>query len=753
MATKSMTIRYTLFFKILMMVLTVAGMLAIGNGLLYVEHFESALSGAPYSESRESISGYRQVIQQIEVLLNHYRNEDFVNSGGTLTLERIASEKEWIRQEEADAFSSVAALYNPLIAEAKSANNVIEASRLETEKRTRLEAAEKRATDALSQVESKLIAEELKAFKDQREALLSTKGYVFSVENVYGDVVQSEAVKGDLEVYFNDFQSLWVLAQNGIEGKVDSQTIYRNSDGGFMLTGYIAETPEWYAYRASAYIYDRDLGRMGIAVITIGLLAVLVSVGAFIAVVGRTNKSTDVVLDAWDKPYLDVMAFIVSGGILGLMLLIVQFYDRVYPYDFYGFCYFAAAFITTGTLMGYYWLRLFVKRIKRGEVFRHTLIFKIFDFFFGKSVRRMRDLVEAVRSGPTTRRLVLEGLAYTLGLAFTIVAAPFLINLFGFFGLMMAFALFVSVSLYAFQYRYRHVSTLERIKAGVVKMAAGDLTYRIATDGFDTEQLRFAASIHAIAEGFHIAVDKAVKSERMKTELVTNVSHDLKTPLTSLIAYVDLLKQSGLNSDKAPEYLEVIDQKVERLRILIEDLFEAAKASSGTLQMQDEVMDFAELLTQGLGEISDEITASGLDLRIQVSEKPLYIRADGKFLWRILENLVSNVLKYSLPHSRVYIHLQGNEQAVIFTIKNISVHELSMPASELTERFKRGDEARHSEGSGLGLSIAKSLTELMRGTFTIEVDGDLFKVNLVFPREMKVALPRNEVVSEASTED
>lgn len=227
--------------------------------------------------------------------------------------------------------------------------------------------------------------------------------------------------------------------------------------------------------------------------------------------------------------------------------------------------------------------------------------------------------------------------------------------------------------------------------------------------------------------------------------MISNVSHDLKTPLTSIITYIDLLKKEGLDSENAPQYLEVLDQKSMRLQKLTEDLFDAAKASSGAIPVRIETVDMLSLINQGLGEMEATIEASGLDFIVNAKEERYYVQADGQLLWRVVENLLGNVLKYALPGSRVYIDLKeaagvnGRDGQVLLEIKNISKTELNINADELMERFKRGDESRSSEGSGLGLAIAKDLLILQKGWFEIKIDGDLFKAVVMLPR----ALPQN----------
>ncbi|MEN6328391.1 MAG: sensor histidine kinase, partial [Syntrophomonas sp.] len=224
-------------------------------------------------------------------------------------------------------------------------------------------------------------------------------------------------------------------------------------------------------------------------------------------------------------------------------------------------------------------------------------------------------------------------------------------------------------------------------------------------------------------------VENEVKSERLKSELITNVSHDIRTPLTAIITYVDLLKNET-DHNKAQEFIGIIDQKAQRLKVLTDDLFEAAKASSGDLPVNYEIIDIISLITQGLGELDDKIQARKLEFKISHPQDKIFIKADGKLLWRAVENLLSNIFKYAQEGSRVYINIDDLDGEARLTIKNISAYELNVSAEELMERFKRGDESRSSQGSGLGLSIAKSLVEIQGGSFKIEIDGDLFKVTI-----------------------
>ena len=238
---------------------------------------------------------------------------------------------------------------------------------------------------------------------------------------------------------------------------------------------------------------------------------------------------------------------------------------------------------------------------------------------------------------------------------------------------------------------------------------------------------------YSISRGLKAAVTEQVKAERLKTDLITNVSHDLKTPLTSIISYVDLLKRENIESPRVQEYIAVLEQKSARLKNLTEDLVEASKASSGNISLELIPIHYTEILQQSLGEFEDKLAARSLQVLTTLPQEDILILADGRQLFRVLENLLNNCCKYALQGSRVYVDLQKDEEEATFTMKNISEAPLNVSPEELTERFVRGDVSRSTEGSGLGLSIAKSLTKLMNGKMKIEIDGDLYKVSLSFP--------------------
>ena len=277
------------------------------------------------------------------------------------------------------------------------------------------------------------------------------------------------------------------------------------------------------------------------------------------------------------------------------------------------------------------------------------------------------------------------------------------------------------------------IMQLCKLQQGAKKIADGDMNSQVDTAKMFFDFKEHGENLNRIREGIGKAVAERMKSERFKTELITNVSHDIKTPLTSIINYVDLLEKEDIDNPKVQEYLEVLSRQSTRLKKLIEDLMEASKASTGNLAVAAECCDAGVMLTQTVGEFEEKLKAGEIELLVQNSKEPVYIQADPRHLWRIFDNLMNNICKYALSHTRAYVNIENDGMYGRIIFRNISKYALNIGSDELMERFVRGDSSRNTEGSGLGLSIAKSLTELMHGTFELVVDGDLFKVIVTFP--------------------
>ena len=301
------------------------------------------------------------------------------------------------------------------------------------------------------------------------------------------------------------------------------------------------------------------------------------------------------------------------------------------------------------------------------------------------------------------------------------------------FAAIMLFVLAGAVDIAVYVLIYGRRKQRATINKALKQISEGDVEYTIGEEGFSGGELEAVRSINSISDGLNHAITEQVKADRLKADLITNVSHDIKTPLTSIINYVDLLKRENIEDEKIREYIDVLDRKSARLKNLTEDLVEASKASSGNIKLEMTRLDMAELAGQAAGEFEDKFAKRSLEFNLSVPEEPVYILADGRHLWRVFENLLNNAAKYAMEHTRIYADVKKENGNCIFSIKNVSQEKLNISPDELTERFIRGDVSRSTEGSGLGLSIAKSLTTLMGGKLVIEIDGDLYKALVILP--------------------
>ncbi|MBR5360410.1 MAG: HAMP domain-containing histidine kinase, partial [Lachnospiraceae bacterium] len=322
-------------------------------------------------------------------------------------------------------------------------------------------------------------------------------------------------------------------------------------------------------------------------------------------------------------------------------------------------------------------------------------------------------------------------LPYLLFLALNLVLV-----LLGVGGIIVAFVVDILVGFLL----YHETKTRNDIVSGISRISDGEIAHKVDTSKMHGDNLALANAVNNIGDGISKAVNTSMRDEKMKADLITNVSHDIKTPLTSIINYVDLLKRENISDDKIRGYVDILDQKSQRLKQLTDDLVEASKISSGNISLNIEKINFVELIHQSAGEFSEKFEEKGLKIVLGLPAEPVHIMADSRGIYRVVENLYNNVYKYALEGTRVYVDMVTTQNTpdgqkkngVMLSIKNISADPLNISAEELTERFMRGDASRKTEGSGLGLSIAKSLTEAMGGSFNISLDGDLFKALITF---------------------
>ena len=360
-------------------------------------------------------------------------------------------------------------------------------------------------------------------------------------------------------------------------------------------------------------------------------------------------------------------------------------------------------------------------RIKTGTLFKNTLIYR---------------LCTGVGMGASSMLSSISG-AWRFSLAFAgyLLVNAVLSYIFFTRGGFLAFLLLLAINGGALYLLLNMIRQMRTLSAAGQAMANGDLSYCVDTSGMKREFREHGENLNSIGRGMAIAVNERMKSERFKTELITNVSHDLKTPLTSIVTYIDLLQKEDIQDEKAKEYIDTIARQSKKLKKLTEDLIDASKASSGALNVNMERVNISELLRQSSAEYGERMEAVNITPVVNMPEEDIYVRADGRLLWRVVENLLQNICKHGMPGTRAYLEARTENGRAVVSFKNISQQQLNIPVEELLERFVQGDESRSRGGSGLGLNIAESLTELMKGKLKLSLDGDLFKVELWFDED------------------
>ena len=447
-------------------------------------------------------------------------------------------------------------------------------------------------------------------------------------------------------------------------------------------------------------------------------------------VAGRSNRDDELHLNWFDAWKTEVAATVVivlwlipvllSGSILSLTDLFMDLNnDLATLYGYYNYVMNSIPYVIGGGILAAYTCLMFlvgylslVRRLKAGTMWKNSVLHMIVQFVHQVSIN----------IGSVWKVVIIFGGLFLIHGAAQIS------------GHSVLFVILLPIDIVAFVYLVYQTIGKKKIKQGISQIAHGEIDYKIDTTGLSGEQKEVAELVNVIGTGLNKAVEKSVKNERLKTDLITNVSHDIKTPLTSIINYVELLKQENFEDPKIRRYIEVLEQKSQRLKTLTEDVVEASKVSSGNISLDMMNLNLVEMIQQTSGEFQEKFAARNLEEVLNLPEEEAMICVDGRRTWRVLENIYNNAAKYAMEGSRIYADLTVLEDQVLFTLKNVSAYPLNISADELTERFIRGDISRSTEGSGLGLSIAKTLTEMQKGQFELYLDGDLFKVTIRFPR-------------------
>lgn len=506
-------------------------------------------------------------------------------------------------------------------------------------------------------------------------------------------------------------------------------------------TNYSVEGDAFYDANA---VYDTIVPNIGKVVALIVLLTLLwLGIGIYLTVTAGVKVSEDGgrvwYLNRFDRIWTEIFLLLgagafyvgVQGGydILDMVATAGVLQTEVRGFQltrFYRYSVFGLYGVCVSVAVNLFWYSL-VRRIKAGSLWKGSLLHRL-GIAFSNSMRfvfrHRNSMVSTLIPYNLFLFVNLAGLvsAYTLNESGQrrIIVIAILCG-------MVLFDCVVGVALFK-----RNAEQIE-IVDGIHKIRDGEVEFKLDTETLHGENRELADAVNNIGEGIRKAVKTSMKDEQMKTDLITNVSHDIKTPLTSIINYVDLLKRLKIEEEPAKGYIDILDSKAHRLKQLTDDLVEASKISSGNIELNREKLNLTELLNQSIGEFSEKLEERSLQVVFEKEDQPAYIFADSRRMWRVVENLFNNICKYALEGTRVYIDVEKDGGRIEASVKNISKQQMNIRPDELTERFIRGDSSRSTEGSGLGLSIAKNLVQVQGGSFEIMLDGDLFKIVIGFP--------------------
>ena len=671
---------------LLFIVFLLIGVSSALNIYLKVKNYES-IAVKNYLESDTISNDLRYAVNRLEFILRVYKNEEYILSGGTV--ENIGIKDNW----------KLSNLYNNYIAE----NNYEDSSEIR-------ELFFIEQQQEIQEIKESIISSDQANYEKIISELNLPQGYIYYATDGENETTNTGNPNKEFYLLRNAYI---ILNEKGIElspengGGVsdplndifESETFNRN------MRIYAALEDDALLHRANRWNSDRQILIRNTTVIIICILLVIANFSYLISSAGKMAGSDEIHLTSFDNLYTDINLALIAGIAAGCRM---EFYNVLnIKFTSENLMRLAMLIITAAISALLLILVLYLARhIKKRTIIKHSVIYII----LSKSVE---TLINMAASGPLMYK--------TIGAAIlVIIASVYAADK----PLLIAGILFISTYII-----YNKVTHFHKIQEGLQVAKNGDYDYKIRLEG-KGEFRRLSEDINEITSGLKSAVESEVRSEKLKTELITNVSHDIKTPLTSIISYVDLLKREGLDSNNAPKYLDVLERKSNRLKNLTEDLFEAAKATSGSIEPKFERVHINSLIEQLLGELDEKIHESNLIFKVSATNEKVYAMADGRLLSRVMENLLSNIFKYTLKGSRVYIEISEDENNVSISFKNISAGELNIPVNELMERFKRGDESRSSEGSGLGLAIAKSLMEVQEGLLELSIDGDLFKAEI-----------------------
>ncbi|AUM87725.1 histidine kinase [Clostridium botulinum] len=651
-----------------------------------------------------------------------YKNFDYKVAENKVTKEQLADLKLFYEDMIRNSQEDIGNKYISILSTAAQSDDKDKFTKLTQEKNKELKEVEKENTKTEAELKKEIALWSYSDYKNIKKAIESKKEIKYYIKNsLTKEVYTNLAPKTNIDSYIknNSIYSIsFPLKSYNTKNFLETNNLLNsfNWEGNIIITkdfnsdGYIFKN----------YNYYNSIRDRLVKEIIIGVPSLIM--GIFMLIIfKRRNYLNSPILNKVKEMYnnipldLKLFIFVLYTAIIGSYLINLSFF-----YKPLGINHFVII-----TLVSLYILYLIfnVKYAIGLKKDKKQFLIQCKGSFINK-------LLNAFKNSNLNKNIKLK-IAFIMALSSIVAAFVLLVLLLGIHNIIVASIVAIIYIVLLIRYLFKKADYLNEILKATEEMSYGNLDYVIKENG-ESALDKIAHNINNMKDGYKKSLEEQVKSERLKTELITNVSHDLKTPLTSIINYIDLLKKEDLSKDEINGYISVLDRKSKRLKSLIEDLFEASKMSSGAVELNIEKINVTALLKQSIAEFEEKITKSSLELKFKYDNNKTYANLDGKKTWRVFENLINNIIKYSQPNTRVYIDLIETNTKIIITMKNISRYEMDFSADEIFERFKRGDKARNTDGSGLGLAIAKSISELQGGSLNIIIDGDLFKVIVEF---------------------
>ncbi|WP_434297399.1 sensor histidine kinase [Clostridium sporogenes] len=676
----------------------------------------------PYFSSKEFDEELQSYCNNLYNFHITYKNFNDKVAESRVTKEQITTLKSFYEDNILSSQMAIKDEYNSFLSEAEQSGDKNKLAKLTQQRDEKLKEVEKENTKTETELKKEIALWSYNDYKNIKKAIESKKEIKYYIKNTLTkEAYTNLEPKTNIDRYIKN-NSIYSISFPLKSRKAEKFSETNNLLNSLNWEGYIIITKDFNSngYILKNYNYYNSIRDRLVKEIIIGISSLII--GIFIlALFKKRNCLNSPILNKIKKIYnnipldLKLFIFILYTAVMGSYLINLSFFYKPLGINH---------FVVTTLISIYIFYFIFnIKYAIELKKDKNKFLIQYKGSFINK-------LLNDFRNSNLNKNIKLKIILIMI-LSALLAAFILLFLLLGLHNMLIAIIITVLYIILLIRYLFKKANYLNEILKATEEITCGNLDY-IIKENKGGVLGKIAHNINNMKEGYKRSLEEQIKSERLKTELITNVSHDLKTPLTSIINYIDLLKKKDLSKDEISGYISVLDRKSKRLKALIEDLFEASKMSSGSVELNIEKIDVTALLKQSIAEFEEKITKSSLELKFKYDNNKTYANLDGKKTWRVFENLINNIIKYSQPNTRVYIDLIETDTKIIITMKNISHYEMDFTSDEIFERFKRGDKARNTEGSGLGLAIAKSIVELQGGNLNINIDGDLFKVIIEF---------------------